>query len=90
MKNVIEDLWYGNVEPHETILAGNKQYNSLLALMGKRRDALNESLTDKQKEALEEYDDVINQMNSLSELEAFSYGLRLGIRLMIETTGGIS
>ena len=90
MKNVIEDLWYGNVEPHETILSGNRQYNSLLALMAKRREALNESLTDKQKEALEEYDDVINQMSSLSELEAFSYGLRFGIRLMIETTGGIS
>ena len=90
MKRVIEDLWYGNVEPHVTILAGNRQFNSLLALMGKRRDALNESLTDKQKEALEEYDDVINQMNTLSELEAFSYGLHLGIRLMIETTGGIS
>jgi hypothetical protein len=51
--------------------------------MGSNRDELNETLTDKQSETLEKYDEAVNEMHSLSEVEAFSYGFRLGIRLMI-------
>ena len=44
----------------------------------------NETLTDKQSETLEKYDAAVNEMHSLSEVEAFSYGFRLGVRLMSE------
>ena len=81
---LLEDLWYGNINPHEAILTENKQYKHLLSLMGRNRDELSETLTDKQLEALEKYDATVNEMHSLAEVEAFSYGFRLGIRLMIE------
>ena len=42
----LEDLWYGNVDPHEAILTYNKKFRSLLALMGKNRDDLSGTLTD--------------------------------------------
>jgi len=45
---------------------------------------LSETMTDKQLETLEKYDEAMNEMHSLTEVEAFSYGFRLGIRLMIE------
>ena len=82
---VLEDLWYGNVNPHEAILTYNKKFRSLLALMGKNRDDLSGTLTDQQKETLEKYDETINEMHSIAEVEAFSYGFRLGVRLMIES-----
>ena len=41
-------------------------------------------LTDKQLETLEKYDEAMNEMHSIAEVEAFSFGFRLGIRLMIE------
>ena len=53
--------------------------------MGRNRDELAETLTDKQQETLEKYDEAMNEMHSLAEVEAFAYGFRLGIRLMIET-----
>ena len=84
---VLEDLWYGNVDPHETVLTTNKRYKHLLSLMGRNRDELSETLTDKQTEMLAKYDDAINEMHSVAEVEAFSFGFRLGIRLMIETEG---
>ena len=80
----LEDLWYGNVIPHEEILTENKRYKHLLSLMGRNRDELAETLTDKQLETLEKYDEAINEMHSLAEVEAFSYGFRLAVRLMIE------
>ena len=81
---LLEDLWYGNVNPHEAILTENRQYKHLLSLMGRNRDELSETLTDKQLETLEKYDDAMNEKHSLAEVEAFSYGFRLGVRLTIE------
>ena len=52
--------------------------------MGRNRDELSETLNDKQQETLEKYDEAMNEMHSLAEVEAFSYGFRLGVRLMIE------
>ena len=82
---VLENLWYGNVNPHEEILAENKRYKHLLSLMGRNRDELSETLTDKQLGSLEKYDEATNEMHSVAEVEAFSYGFRLGVRLMVET-----
>ena len=68
----------------EAILTENKQYKHLLSLMGRNRDELAKTLTDKQLETLEKYDEAMNEMHSVAEIEAFSCGFRLGIRLMIE------
>ena len=81
---LLEDLWYGNVNPREAILTENRRYKHLLSLMGRNRDELAERLNDKQQETLEKYDEAMNEMHSLAEVEAFSCGFRLGVRLMIE------
>ena len=86
---LLENLWYGNIDPHEAILTDSKRYKHLLSLMGRNRDELSETLTDKQSEVLEKYDDVNNEMHSLAEVEAFSYGFQFGVRLMIEIYKGI-
>ncbi len=84
---VLENLWYGNIDPHETILTTNKRYKHLLSLMGRNRDELCETLTEKQIVTLEKYDDAVNEMHSVADVEAFSFGFRLGVRLMIEAEG---
>jgi len=81
----LEDLWYGNINPHETILKDNKQFKNLLSLMGRNREKLTDTFTDQQKELLEKYDDTINEMHSLAEEVAFQYGLSLGVRVVIES-----
>lgn len=53
--------------------------------MGKNRDKLTATFTDQQKELLEKYDDVINEMHSLAEVESFTCGFSLGVRLMMES-----
>ena len=40
---------------------------------------------DEQTEMLVKYDDAVNEMHSVAEVEAFSFSFRLGVRLMIET-----
>ena len=81
----LEDLWYGNINPHETYLNGNCRFKHLLSLMGKNRDKLSDTLTEQQKEILAKYDDAVNKMHSLAEQTAFQYGFSLGVRLMMES-----
>ena len=81
---LINELWYGNVSPFEQCTRGDKQMKELLSLMARNRDELGEGLTKKQKETLEKFEEVLNEMHGIAERDAFSYGLRLGIRLTAE------
>ena len=81
---LINELWYGNVAPFEQCTRGDKQMKELLTLMARNRDELGEGLTEKQKETLEKFEEALNEMHGIAERDAFSYGLRLGIRLMAE------
>ena len=87
----IRELWYGNVAPFEQCTRGDKQMKELLSLMARNRDELGEGLTRKDpsdspraKETLEKFEEALNEMHGIAERDAFSYGLRLGIRLMAE------
>lgn len=84
MKSVLEELWYGNIDPHETILRKDQHYRRLLSLMDSNRDKLTATLTDKQKETLDRYDETINEMHSVTKQAAFQYGFSLGVHLILE------
>ena len=84
MSNFIEDLWYGNIHPHEHFLDKSRDFKSLLSVVCKSRDELNGTLTNEQKELLEEYDRSISEMESTELIEAFGYGFSLGVRLLTE------
>ena len=81
---VLEDLWFGNINPHEAIISDNRRYKNLLSIMGRSRDKLTDTFTEQQKELLEKYDDVINEMHSIAEVEAFSNGFSLAVQMMCE------
>ena len=82
--DIIRELWYGNVVPFEQCTRGDKQLKELLSLLARNRDELEETLTDKQKEVLEKFEENMNEMHGIAERDAFSYGFRLGVRLMAE------
>ena len=82
--DIIRELWYGNVSPFEQCTRGDKQLKELLSLMTRNRDELEETLTDKQKEILEKFEENMNEMHGIAERDAFSYGFRLGVQLMAE------
>lgn len=80
----ISELWYGNIHPFEQCTYGDKRVKELMKLIVRNRDALGETLTEKQKEVLEKIEECINEMNDYAEQDAFSYGFRLGVRLISE------
>lgn len=85
MGNILEEFWYGNINPQEQSKESSRANNELLKLMGRNRDRLHDSMTAEQRETLEEYDDCVNEMNGLIELEIFSYAFRIRGRFMLVT-----
>ena len=83
--DIINELWYGNVSPFEQCTRGDKRLKELLKLVARTREELDGTLTDKQKETLEKFEDCMNEMHSITERDAFSYGFRLGVQLMVES-----
>ncbi len=85
MGNILEEFWYGNIDPSEQSTGKSQAVKELIRLMGRNRDRLHDSMTAEQRETLEKYDDCVNEMYGLIELEIFSYAFRLGGRLMLAT-----
>ena len=50
--NILEDFWYGNINPQEKSKEHKQEIRDLLTLMGRNRDALSSTLTDEQREVL--------------------------------------
>ena len=75
---------YGT-ETYPPSSSGDKRLKDLLKLVARNREELGETLTDKQKETLEKFEDCMNEMHSITERDAFSYGFRLGVQLMAES-----
>ena len=85
MGNILEEFWYGNIDPMEQSAGKSPAVKELIRLMGRNRDRLCDTMTADQKETLAKYDDCINEMHSIMELEIFTYAFRLGGRFMLET-----
>ncbi len=85
MSNIIAELWYGNLRPHEQFVPHNEEVKTLVHLIEKNRAALSATLTEEQRIALEKYDDCAAELSALLEQQLFCYGFRLGGRLMLET-----
>lgn len=79
MDNILAELWYGNIFPCEQFYRGNKATTALY----EQRDRLVASMTEKQKEMLETYDDCQLDIESETEKQAFVYGFRLGAQLIL-------
>ncbi len=81
---VIQDLWYGNIIPHEEGLFTKPEFKELIGYESRNHEKLEETLTDEQKELLEKMMDNRNDFDGLAEAEVFEYGFKLGAKFMFE------
>ena len=85
MRSILEELFYGNVCPNIDCRSEGKETKELMGYIADHYDTLLKELTDKQKETLEKFEECMNEMYSITERDAFSYGFRLGVQLMAES-----
>ena len=82
--SVLEELWYGNLEPSEYSFSYSQEYKELLHLVSRNEDKLLSTMTQEQKELFSRYADCIREFQSLTELRVFQSSFKLGAKMMAE------
>ena len=84
MKSILEELFYGNVCPNTDCRNQDKETKQLMEYIADHHSALNETLTDKQKELFEKFTDCYSELTDINEREIFVYAFRLGMKIAID------
>ena len=84
MRSILEELFYGNICPNTDCRSKDKETKELMGYIADHHSALNETLTDKQKETFEKFTDCYSELTDMNEREIFVYAFRLGARIAIE------
>ena len=82
--DILEDLYYGNLFPHEKCAKLDDEMKELNGLLNRIEEKLTVTLFDGQKEAFEKYKDCNREISEICERNAFLNGFRLGARIIIE------
>ena len=90
MKNILEELWYGNICPDSYFGQTSAEEKELLGYIVRHTDALYATLTDVQKEILEKRDDCQAELSGITQRDIFVYAFRLGAQMAMEMMGGDS
>lgn len=78
---ILEELWYGNIEPSEYDTSTCKD---ALELVCHNEEKLKGSLTDTQKELFARYSDSVHRLQTLLDCALFQSSFCLGARVMLE------
>ena len=81
---ILEELWYGNIEPTEYDTASCKEYRQLLALICRNEEKLKATMTEEQKELFTRYTDAVREHQAVAECLLFQSSVKLGARMMVE------
>ena len=80
----LENLYYGNICPHEINIEKGSEYDNLLKLVIRQDEELTATLTDKQKAIFKKYNENEMDLMNLGECQGFIRGFSLAVKLMAE------
>ena len=82
--NILEEFWYGNIEPAEYDVSPSKEYKEMLQLISRNEDKLLATMTVAQKELFTKYADCVREYQIMAECMLFQNSFRLGAQMMLE------
>ena len=85
--NILEEFWYGNIEPAEYESASNKECREALQRIVRNEDKLLATMTDEQKELFTRYTDALREHQTIAKHLLFQSSFKLGARMMLEAMG---
>lgn len=82
--NVLEEFWYGNLEPAEYDTSPSPEYKELLQLISRNEEKLLATMTDAQKDLFSRYQDCVREFQAMAECSLFQNSFRLGATILLE------
>ncbi len=83
--DTLEDLYYGNLFPHENCAELDDETKELLTLLNRGEEKLTATLSNEQKETFEKYKDCNREISEICERQSFISGFKLGAKIIIES-----
>ena len=80
--NILEEFWYGNLDPAEYDANPSKEYKELVRLISRNEEKLLTTMTDEQKDLFSRYTDCVREHQAMAECLLFQNSFRLGGRMM--------
>ena len=80
---MLEEFWYGNINPAERPCQKQSRFDKAFRLLTKNEEKLQESLNEEEKELLEKYKACYDEMLQTTECQTFIKGFKLGARFVI-------
>ena len=84
---LLEELWYGNVNPNERYNRPNSEYAKLIKESADCLKRLEEELTPEASNLLEEFCNIQARAAGISEEDTFIRGVRIGARFILDVVG---
>ncbi len=81
---ILEEFWYGNIEPTEYDTTPSKEYKELLQLICRNEEKLQATFTDEQKDLFSRYMDCVREFQAMADCLLFQSSFKLGARMMAE------
>ena len=85
MSNIIEELFYGNLEPQELTTELTPRLKKKLSELAKKEEELTSKLSQEEKELFSNYVSAYNEFSSISISDGFISGFRFGARFTYDT-----
>ena len=85
MSNIIEEFYYGNIEPQALSTEITPKLKKKLSDLVKKEEELSATLPEKEKDLFTNYVLAYNEFSSTSNSDSFISGFRLGARFTYDT-----
>ena len=84
MRKTLEDLYFGNISPNERQMAPDSELKKAVDRVARYENQLTERLGEEEQTILTKLIRSQHEINSITALENFIQGFRLGARIMAE------
>ena len=85
MSSIIEEFYYGNIEPQELSTEITPKLKKKLNALVKKEEELTAMLSEKEKELFTNYVLAYNEFSSIGNSDSFISGFRIGARFTYDT-----
>ena len=84
MKSIIRELWEDKINPSVEVNTITPEIKELYAKIDIAEEIITANFTKEQKQALEDYTDLYCECSSMLQETAFTYGMRLGMKILLD------
>ena len=84
---MIEDIWCGRFTPSERMIRKGSRYQEVSKQGVEHLEDFRKELSAEGKKAFDDYYNTQMELWGISEQDAFTQGLRFGVRLMLDVVG---